>query len=190
MISKKKGLHPNSDSFLTNFRWDPQRKLQFVVQITASPSQLLIANPIGKGGAIFIFGAKIGLKSTKNVIFCMLFRPMEGLEPPGYATGWTRQHKARGQGQGHKKTRGQLQGQGRPFRGQTLSRPRTKDTGASVLKKRSSKFFFRRSSKEENKKSSQIFREVSVVFLHYFKNEQIKCTSHYMAILRYKLSRR
>ena len=43
-------------------------------------------------------------------------------------------HKARGQGQGHKKIRGQ--GQGQPFRGQTLSRPRTgmleaKDQGHS-----------------------------------------------------------
>ena len=36
---------------------------------------------------------------------------------------WSRGHKARGQGQGHKKKRGQ--GQGHPFRGQTLSRPRT-----------------------------------------------------------------
>ena len=34
---------------------------------------------------------------------------------------WSRGHKARGQG--HKKIRGQ--GQGQPFRGQTLSRPRT-----------------------------------------------------------------
>ena len=54
---------------------------------------------------------------------------------------WSRGHKARGQGQGQ------------PFRGQNLSRPRTgmleaktKDTGASVLlKKRPSKIFFRRS---------------------------------------------
>ena len=38
---------------------------------------------------------------------------------------WSRGHKARGQGQGqgHKKIR--CQGQGQPFRGQTLSRPRT-----------------------------------------------------------------
>ena len=57
-----------------------------MVQITASPSQLLIANPIG--GAIFIFGAKIGRKSTKNVLFCILFRPMGSSSPPppGYAT--------------------------------------------------------------------------------------------------------
>ena len=46
-----------------------------------------------------------------------------------------------------------IRGQGQPFRGQNLSRPRTgmleakaKDTGPIVLqKKRSSKFFFRRS---------------------------------------------
>ena len=52
-----------------------------MVQITGSPSQLLIANPVG-GGAIFSFGTKFGLKSTKNVVFCILFRPMGGLKPP------------------------------------------------------------------------------------------------------------
>ena len=36
---------------------------------------------------------------------------------------WSRGHKARGQGQVHKKIRGQ--GQGQPFQGQKLSRPRT-----------------------------------------------------------------
>ena len=35
-----------------------------------------------KGGADFIFWAKISLKSTKNVRLCILFRPMSGLEPP------------------------------------------------------------------------------------------------------------
>ena len=51
-----------------------------------------------------------------------------------------------------KKIRGQ--GQGQPFRGQTLSRPRTgmletKDTSASALKKKkSSQKFFRRSSQK------------------------------------------
>ena len=38
---------------------------------------------------------------------------------------WNREHKARGQGQGHKKIRGQSQGQEQPFQGQTLSRLRT-----------------------------------------------------------------
>ena len=57
---------------------------------------------------------------------------------------WSLGHKARGQGQGHKKIRGQDQGQ--PFRGQTLSRPRTgmleakaKDTSASALQKKKKK---------------------------------------------------
>ena len=64
---------------------------------------------------------------------------------------WSRGHKARGQGQGHKKIRGQ--GQGQPFWGQNLSRPRTgmleskaKDQGhrrKRSPKKRFSKFFFR-----------------------------------------------
>ena len=52
-------------------------------------------------------------------------------------------HKARGQGQGHKKIRGQ--GQGQPFRGQTLSWPKTgmleaKDHGHR--RKCSKKIFF------------------------------------------------
>ena len=47
------------------------------------------------------------------------------LHQPRFYQGYRRSrgHKARGQGQGHKKIRSQ--GQGQPFRGQTLSRPRT-----------------------------------------------------------------
>ena len=79
---------------------------------------------------------------------------------------WSPGHKARGQGQGHKKIRGQ--GQGQPFRGQTLSRPRTgmleaKDTSASALqkkKKRSSQKFFRRSQKKK-KVFTKIFQAIS-----------------------------
>ena len=98
---------------------------------------------------------------------------------PGYATGpmvvniignyqrWSRGHKARGQGQGHKKIRGQ----GQPFRGQTLSRPRTgmleakaKDQGhkrkcSPKKKKRSSQKFFKRSPKK--KVFSKIFQAIS-----------------------------
>ena len=66
---------------------------------------------------------------------------------------WSRGHKARGQGEGHKKIRGQ--GHGQPFRGQTLSRqgqkcsrPRTKDTNTSVLKKKVFKNFFQAISKK------------------------------------------
>ena len=44
------------------------------------------------GGAIFHFSQKIGLKSTKNMQFCILHKPMGGVRappapPPGYATG-------------------------------------------------------------------------------------------------------
>ena len=42
------------------------------------------------GGAIFHFSQKIGLKNTKYMRFCILHKPMGGLEPPppppGYAT--------------------------------------------------------------------------------------------------------
>ena len=45
------------------------------------------------GGAIFHFSQKIGLKSTKNIRFCILHKPMGGARappapPPGYATGY------------------------------------------------------------------------------------------------------
>ena len=90
-------------------------------------------------------------------------------------------HKARGQGQEHNKIRGQGQGQpseDRPSRSQgqesLRQRPRTKDTCASVLKKkRSSKSFSCDLQKRKQKRFSQIFREFSRVFLHNFKNEQI-----------------
>ena len=42
-------------------------------------------------GAIFNFSQKIGLKSIKNVRFCILHKPMGGARaapPPGYATDW------------------------------------------------------------------------------------------------------
>ena len=47
--------------------------------------------PIPRRGAIFVFSAKIGLKSGENGVFFILFRPMVGivapfLPPPGYAT--------------------------------------------------------------------------------------------------------
>ena len=81
-----------------------------------------------------------------------------------------------------KKIRGQ--GQGQPLRGQTLSRPRTgmlkakaKDQGkrgkCSPKKKVFNKIFQTISKREKLKRSSQIFREVSGVFLHNLKNEQI-----------------
>ena len=94
-----------------------------------------------------------------------------------------------------KKFRGQGQGQ-------TLLRPRTKDTYASVLKKKKvfknffqailkkkvknffqakkvfKKFFFRRSVLEETKKRSlQIFRKVSRVFQRNFNSSKIELSS-------------
>ena len=54
-----------------------------LVQITASSSQLQLPNAVGER-ALFIFGAKIGLKSSKNMLFCILFRPIGRgfLRPP------------------------------------------------------------------------------------------------------------
>ena len=83
---------------------------------------------------------------------------------------WSRGHRARGQSQSQGHTKIRSQGQGQPFRGQALSRPRTemleaedqntkrkcspkKKKGSQnffsgdLLKKMSSKFFFRRSTK-------------------------------------------
>ena len=60
----------------------------FSYRITTSTSQL--RHPISFGGAVFNFSPKIGLKSTKNVQFCILHKPMGGARaprpPPGYAT--------------------------------------------------------------------------------------------------------
>ena len=90
---------------------------------------------------------------------------------------WSGGHKARGQGQGHKKIQGH--GQGQPFRGQTLSRPRTgmleaKDrnargegprTQAQVLsKKKSSQKFFKRSpQKNVFKKNFQALHKILTI---------------------------
>ena len=80
---QKKSLHPNPDS-VSDQLWVRSKKNKtnssFVVQITASPSQLLLTNPFGE--SIFNFGAKIGLKSTKNVVFCILLKPMREARAP------------------------------------------------------------------------------------------------------------
>ena len=73
---------------------------------------------------------------------------------------WSRGHKARGLGQGHKKNRGQ--GQGQPFRGQTLSRPRTgmlkaKDTSASALQNHKN---FLGDLKKKKKKKKKVFTKI------------------------------
>ena len=108
---QKKGLHRNSEEFFGQNRkfkrffspktGDLQKKKRsspkfrakignlngFLYQIAASASQL--RHPNSFGGGCFHFSAKIGLKITKNVPICILYRPMGGLEPspsPGYAT--------------------------------------------------------------------------------------------------------
>ena len=77
---------------------------------------------------------------------------------------WSRGHKVRGQGQGHKKIRGQ----GQPFRGQTLSRPRTgmleakaKDTSASAFQKKGlHKNFSGDLQKKKKKKKEKVFTKI------------------------------
>ena len=61
-------------------------------QIQSQSSRILIANANG-GRAIFAFSAKIGLKSAKNEVVCILCMPMGRAGapppcPPGCATGW------------------------------------------------------------------------------------------------------
>ena len=69
--------------------------------------------------------ARILHKSGFKYIICVITHQVESKIVQYWTTGkkqrWSREHKARGQGQGYKKIRGQ----GQPFRGQTLSRPRT-----------------------------------------------------------------
>ena len=73
--------------FPPKIRWSPKKKKR------SPPKLRLIFRPISEiqtyeggcfpmGGAIFNFSQKIGLKSTKNVRFCILHKPMGGLEPP------------------------------------------------------------------------------------------------------------
>ena len=62
VISKKEeGLHVGWDAL-------------FLVHIISGSSPSLI--PITFGEAIFVFSAEISLKSAKNTVFCILFRPM------------------------------------------------------------------------------------------------------------------
>ena len=64
---KKRGLHPS---------W----KQVFLVDTRQVLDQF--SSPIPLGGAIFVFSAKIGRKSAKYRLFCILFRPMGSSSPP------------------------------------------------------------------------------------------------------------
>ena len=70
---KKKGLRQNSGRFFFQFRMFKR-----------------LRGALFEWGAIFHFSQKIGLKSTKNMRFCILHKPMGGARapppPPGYAT--------------------------------------------------------------------------------------------------------
>ena len=99
MISKKKGLRQNSErffgrnpKFIRFFRPKPgdlkkkkknglrQNSRQFFSQFRNF--KRLRGGYFRMGGAIFHFSQKIGLKTTKNMRFCILYKPMGGLEPP------------------------------------------------------------------------------------------------------------
>ena len=66
VISKKKGLHRFWDSF-----FGPSPEIQ-----------TFVGGLLSYGGNIFNFSQKIDLKTTKKVRFCILHKPMGGLEPP------------------------------------------------------------------------------------------------------------
>ena len=94
---KKKVFAKIQSDFSAKIRWSPKKKKK-----RSSPKFRAIFLPISQvqtfeggsfrmGGAIFHFSHKIGLKITKNMRFCILHKPMGGLEPPpapppGYAT--------------------------------------------------------------------------------------------------------
>ena len=95
---KKKGLRQNSEWL---FGRNPKFKGFFLPKLgdlqkkkkRSSPKFRIIFLPISQfrhlrggsfrmGGAIFHFSQKIGLKSTKNMRFCILHKPMEGARAP------------------------------------------------------------------------------------------------------------
>ena len=61
---------------LTNLKWDPGEKLQLCG--SNNSKSFATSDRQSRWGTIFIFGAKIGHKNAKNVVFCIFFRPMGG----------------------------------------------------------------------------------------------------------------
>ena len=83
---KQKRSSPKLRPFFCPDLGDLQKKKNRVsvwLEITSDPSSIFIANTI-EGRAIFVFSAKIGLKSAKLGIFCILFRPI----PPPWLRYW------------------------------------------------------------------------------------------------------
>ena len=87
---KKKDLHQTSVSFHHQLWVGSRKKFS-----GPNNSKFFTASvPQSRRGAVFILGAKIGFKATKNVLFCILFRPMGGYGSPrpsplGCATEWS-----------------------------------------------------------------------------------------------------
>ena len=74
--------------FPPKIRWSPKKKVFTEIETDFSAE---IGNPNVSGGAVFNFSQNIGLKTTKNVRFCILHNPMGEARappapPPGYAT--------------------------------------------------------------------------------------------------------
>ena len=83
--------------FPPQIRWSPKKKKKKkkkkVFANFETDCSALLGNPnvcgglfSYGGGAIFNFSLKIDLKTTKKVRFCILYKPMGGLEPPPLAT--------------------------------------------------------------------------------------------------------
>ena len=85
VFSKKKKVFTEIERvFLSKFRWSPKRERSScrLRRSFSDPLHLRFftkshSNYLRGGGAIFVFSAKISLKSAKSTVFCILFWPME-----------------------------------------------------------------------------------------------------------------
>ena len=83
-------FRPNSEIqtfFQPKNRWSPKTKKKVFTEIEADfPNHDIYFTTSAPnflwGGGVFNFSPKLGLKSTKNVRFCILHKPMGGLESP------------------------------------------------------------------------------------------------------------
>ena len=85
--------------FPPKIKWSPKKKkkkvfakIQGDFSSKISQVQTFQGGLFSHGGSIFNFSQKIGLKSTKNMRFCILLKTMGGAlappAPPGYATAY------------------------------------------------------------------------------------------------------
>ena len=77
MISKKKRSSPKLRRIFL-----PEADIQTLFQAESRHLLHNFGTQFPLGGAVFIFSPNIGLKSTKSMRFCILYRPMEGSCPP------------------------------------------------------------------------------------------------------------